>query len=87
MNEIIAVYIIIVSAICFALMGIDKSRAKHGKWRISEKTLLSVAIIGGACGGLIAMLLFRHKTRHAIFAFGLPLLAALQIFFLIYLYK
>jgi len=85
MNEILVVYVLIASTVCFALMGIDKSRAKKKKWRISEKTLFTFAIIGGACGGVIAMILLRHKTRHASFIFGFPLLAIIQIFFLIYL--
>ncbi|MED3661970.1 DUF1294 domain-containing protein [Ureibacillus terrenus] len=84
MKEMIVIYFISISAICFALMGIDKSRAKRKKWRISEKALLMSAILGGACGGLIAMVLFRHKTKHAIFALGLPLLAIAQICFFFY---
>ncbi|MFC5558340.1 DUF1294 domain-containing protein [Ureibacillus thermophilus] len=87
MNEILVGYVFIASAVCFALMGIDKSRAKKKKWRISEKTLFTFAIIGGACGGVVAMILFRHKTRHAPFIFGFPMLAMIQIFFLIYLNK
>ncbi|MEJ9282331.1 MULTISPECIES: DUF1294 domain-containing protein [Ureibacillus] len=85
MNEILIVYMMILSAICFTLMGIDKSKARKKKWRISERTLLFVAIIGGACGGLIGMYLFHHKTKHSVFAFGLPFLSAIQIILIMYI--
>lgn len=62
----------------FLLMGVDKFLAKLDKRRISEKTLLSVAALGGALGSWIAMLLFRHKTKHKAFAWGIPLLTVLH---------
>ena len=52
------------SAAAFLLYGLDKLKAKMDAWRIAEKTLLGLSFIGGAAGGLLAMLLFRHKTRH-----------------------
>lgn len=65
----------------------DKAKATKKEWRIAEKTLFSVAILGGAIGGVLGMYLFRHKTRHNSFAFGFPLLAALQIYVLVTLLK
>lgn len=54
----------VLSAITFILYGADKSKAKRGKWRIAEKVLLGFSFFGGAVGGVLAMLVFRHKTRH-----------------------
>lgn len=65
----------------------DKAKAMKKEWRIAEKTLFSVAILGGAIGGVLGMYLFRHKTRHNSFAFGFPLLAAIQIYLLMTLFK
>jgi len=64
----------------------DKSRAKNHEWRIAERTLFTLAIAGGAAGGVLGMYLFRHKTRHNRFAFGFPLLAAIQIFIIVQLW-
>lgn len=61
------VFIVILAAVslaAFVLYGVDKSRARRGAWRISEKALLCLSFFGGAAGGLLGMVLFRHKTRH-----------------------
>ncbi len=73
------VYLACANLLDFILMGADKSKAKRGAWRIPEATLLLVAILGGSVGGILGMLLFRHKTRHAAFALGLPLILLAQI--------
>ena len=65
--------------IAFALYGIDKRRAKQGAWRISEYTLLLVALLGGSLGALLGMRYFRHKTRHRKFRYGIPLILLLQL--------
>ena len=52
------------SLVCFVLMGLDKHRARKHAWRIPEKTLFLVAVLGGAVGGTIGMWCFHHKTRH-----------------------
>ncbi len=57
-------YIIILSLVTFIAYGADKRKATKGKWRISEKTLLSLSFFGGALGGILAMKQFRHKTKH-----------------------
>ncbi len=67
------------SLVCFVLMGLDKHRARKHAWRIPEKTLLLVAVLGGAVGGTIGIWCFHHKTRHWYFRFGFPLIALLQI--------
>ena len=68
-----------VNLLDFVLMGVDKAKARRGAWRIPESTLLLFAILGGSVGGLLGMLLFRHKTRHAAFALGLPLILLAQL--------
>lgn len=80
-------FIVVESIILFVLMGMDKSRAKRKEWRISEKTLFTMAIFGGACGGVLGMYLYRHKTKHNSFAFGFPLLAAIQLCILVSTYQ
>lgn len=80
-------FIIVESVILLVLMKMDKSRAKRKEWRISEKTLFTIAIFGGACGGVLGMYFFRHKTKHNSFAFGFPLLAAIHIYILVSTYS
>ncbi|MEK4426566.1 DUF1294 domain-containing protein [Solibacillus sp. FSL K6-1523] len=79
-------YVSIVSLILCIYMYSDKERAKNKEWRISEKTLITLAIFGGAIGGVLGMYLFRHKTNHNKFAFGFPLLAAVHVFLLVQLF-
>lgn len=57
-------YLIGINVLAFLLYGIDKAKAKRGAWRIAEKVLLGIGILGGALGALAGMKLFRHKTRH-----------------------
>ena len=72
-------YLIAVNLIGFALMGIDKYKAKKRAFRIPEATLFIVAIIGGSIGSIIGMYAFRHKTRHWYFVYGMPAILILQI--------
>lgn len=72
-------YLILMNLIAFALYGIDKRRAKQGAWRISEYTLLLVALLGGSLGALLGMRYFHHKTRHRKFRYGVPLILLLQL--------
>lgn len=61
---IYGILLAVISAVAFVLYGADKGRAKRGAWRIPEKVLLGFSFFGGAPGGLLGMLAFRHKTRH-----------------------
>ena len=72
-------YLIATNLIGFALMGIDKYKAKKRAFRIPEATLFIVAIIGGSIGSIIGMYAFRHKTRHLYFVYGMPAIMILQI--------
>lgn len=65
--------------VVFLMMGIDKRKAIHGRRRISERTLLLSAALGGGAGGWLGMEVFRHKTLHNRFRYGLPALFVLQL--------
>lgn len=77
--QLAALWVILINFAAFLLMGADKARARRGAWRISEKALFLPALFGGAAGATAGMYLFRHKTRHWYFRFGLPLLLLLQL--------
>ena len=65
--------------LAFALMGLDKRRAKRGAWRISEKTLFLPPLLGGTVGAIVGMRVFHHKTKHWYFRYGLPALLVAQL--------
>lgn len=79
------IYLIVVNLVAFALMTMDKHQARQGGRRIRERTLLLVAAAGGTLGAWIAMRAKRHKTKHAAFAIGLPLLGIIHLILLTYL--
>ena len=79
-------YLLLINAVGFALMLIDKWKAKHNRWRIKEATLMTVAALGGSVGSLIGMYTVRHKTRHIKFTVGIPLILLVQIFLAIMLF-
>ena len=85
LSIVLAVWILVFSVLLFVLMGADKAKARSGRWRISEKTLFILALLGGACGGWLGMLVFRHKTRHWYFAYGFPVLDMLQVALIVFL--
>ena len=72
-------YAIIMNIVGFALMGIDKHKAKKRAFRIPEATLFTVALIGGSIGSILGMYIFRHKTRHRSFVYGMPAILILQV--------
>lgn len=77
------VYLVIINALTCLLMLVDKIKAIKQWWRIPEKVLLGCCAIGGSLGGMIGMKLFRHKTLHAKFAIGIPVMLALQVVLLV----
>lgn len=83
----IMIYLIIINVLAFVMYGIDKRKAVKGRWRISEAALLAVAALGGSLGSLLAMELFRHKTKHKKFTIGVRLLLVLHIILLVLYYK
>ncbi|MBR5577471.1 MAG: DUF1294 domain-containing protein [Lachnospiraceae bacterium] len=82
---VLIVYFFVVNLIGFSAMFIDKQRAKKRAFRIPESTLFTIAIIGGSIGCLFGMYLFRHKTRHWTFVYGMPFILFLQIGALLFL--
>ena len=72
-------YLIVINVVTFLVYGIDKWKAKQGSWRISEATLLILAVNGGSIGALLGMKVWRHKTMHKKFKYGLPLILLVQI--------
>ena len=81
----ITIYLIIINLIGFFSMYIDKRKAQKGAWRTPEKTLLTIALIGGSIGSLIGMYKFRHKTNKTRFAVGIPFILIIQIVAIIYI--
>ena len=92
MANMLFYYLIVINIVTFLLYGIDKWRstsgrllptgrkkAKQGSWRISEATLLLLAVIGGSLGALLGMQVWHHKTLHKKFKYGLPLILLAQI--------
>ncbi len=75
----ICVILLVMNLMAFALMGIDKLKAKAGAWRIPEKTLFLVTTLFGGLGGTLGMTFFRHKTKHWYFKFGFPALLVIQL--------
>ena len=78
-------YLIGINVLAFLLYGIDKAKAKRGAWRIAEKVLLGIGILGGALGALAGMKLFRHKTRHWYFIAINTAALTVQIILLVWL--
>ena len=64
MTNVLLYYLIVINIVTFLVYGIDKWKAKQGSWRISEATLLILAVIGGSIGALLGMKVCRHKTMH-----------------------
>lgn len=71
-------WVLVWSVLGFLLMGADKWQARRGGRRVPERTLLGISLAGGSPGVALGMIAFRHKTRHFWFAWGLPVLMALQ---------
>jgi len=73
------IYFILINVVTFFLFGVDKWKAKKGRWRISEATLLIFAVIGGSIGAWLGMKTWHHKTMHKKFKYGIPLILLVQI--------
>ena len=79
MTNAILIYLLAVNAVTFIAYGIDKYKAKHAKWRISETTLLLLAVLGGSIGAWFGMKVWHHKTMHKKFKYGVPVILILQV--------
>ena len=84
-KQIILIYLIAINVVTFFAYGIDKWKAKRSKWRISEATLLGMAVIGGSIGAWLGMRVWHHKTMHKKFQLGIPLIIVAQIALVIWI--
>ena len=79
-------YLILINAAGLLSMLVDKQKARKGAWRIPERTLMTIAALGGSLGSFLGMQLFRHKTKHPKFYIGIPVLLAAQFWLLVVLH-
>ena len=84
MYNIAIAYFLLVNIVAFMAFGVDKFKAKKNRSRIPEFTLLLLAAIGGSVGALLGMKVFRHKTLHVKFKFGVPAILVVQIVIAVY---
>ncbi len=75
----IFLYLLLINSVTFLVYGLDKWMATQQKWRISEKKLLSLVVAGGTIGGVLGMLIFRHKTKKKSFKIVLFVIIVLQL--------
>ncbi len=84
-EQLILIYLVAMNVVTFFMYGIDKWKAKRSKWRISEATLMGLAVIGGSIGAWLGMKVWHHKTMHKKFLFGIPLIIVAQVAMIIWL--
>lgn len=80
-------YLVIINLVGIFVMGLDKRRAEAGEWRIPEKNLFLIALIGGAAGVFAGMQKYRHKTKHWTFILGIPLLFIWNLGLFIFMFQ
>ena len=79
----IIIYLVVINLITFFVMWLDKRKAKKGRWRIPENTLLLFVLLGGGIGGIVGMYVFHHKTQKAKFVIGFPVILICEILIVI----
>ena len=79
MIKYLMIYLLIMNLLGFSAMAVDKSRARQQRWRIPEKALFLLSLLGGSIGTLFGMYFCHHKTRHWYFVIGMPLILIAQI--------
>ena len=84
-NHIVIYCLLTINALAFIVYGIDKLKARKGRWRIPEATLLLLALVGGSIGAWLGMKVWHHKTMHLKFKYGLPSIILLQLALAVYL--
>ena len=86
LHSYLTYYLLAINAVAFIMYGIDKYKSKKAKWRISEATLLLLAVLGGSIGAWIGMKVWHHKTMHKKFKYGIPAILLIQIVLIAYLH-
>ncbi|RDU23940.1 DUF1294 domain-containing protein [Anaerosacchariphilus polymeriproducens] len=79
---IIFAYLFGMNLTAFVSMKLDKDKARKHQWRIPEKTLFILALLGGSVGSIFGMRIFHHKTKHLHFIIGMPIILFFQILLL-----
>ena len=82
---VLLVWLAVINLLTFIVYGADKRRARKGKWRVPEKTLFLLPLLGGSIGALLGMRVFHHKTRHWYFVWGIPAILLAQIALVLWL--
>lgn len=84
--RIVVFYLLSINLLTFVTYGIDKWKARHNRWRVREAALLLLAALGGSIGALLAMMVFRHKTQHKKFRYGIPAILMAQFAIVVFLW-
>lgn len=79
LTKILIIYFVTINVATFLVYGVDKWKAKRSKWRITEAALLLLAVLGGSIGAWLGMKVWRHKTMHKKFKYGIPLIIIVQV--------
>ena len=87
MKEIVVIYLVVINVVAFVVYGVDKYKAKRGRWRTPEATLLGLAAIGGSIGAWLGMKVWHHKTMHKKFQYGVPLILIAQIALVVFILR
>ena len=83
---VLLVWLAVINLLTFIVYGADKRRARKGKWRVPEKTLFLLPLLGGTIGALLGMRVFHHKTKHWYFVWGIPAILLAQIALAVWIY-
>lgn len=83
---VLLVWLAVINLLTFIVYGADKRRARRGKWRVPEKTLFLLSLLGGSIGALLGMRVFHHKTKHWYFVWGIPAILLAQIALAVWIY-
>lgn len=86
LHNCLAYYLLAINAVTFTVYGVDKYKAKKAQWRISEATLLLLAVLGGSIGAWMGMKVWHHKTMHKKFKYGIRAILLIQIALMAYLH-
>ena len=83
---VLLVWLAVINLLTFIVYGADKRRARKGKWRVPEKTLFLLPLLGGSIGALLGMRVFHHKTKHWYFVWGIPAILLARIALAVWIY-
>lgn len=85
--DFLAIWLVAINLVAWAVCGLDKARARRGAWRVREAHLLALAFVGGSAGTSLAMWMFRHKTSKRSFRRSIYLIIGLQALVVIALWR